>query len=245
MVENKPTKTNQQNETNETFKGISIGSFLQMLEHEKSSCTVRVQSDNKFGTLFFSKGNLIDAQNGNATGIEAAYAIISWENTSISLNNAVERTKRIDFPLGYILLNGAKQQDEQKDKGPTTALAPQPEITYMLQEAKSDPDFQKSVSILSHIPAIRHFYLLNKAGEIVVHSAPNTTLRGLIIHFIITSSNLQQTIKTKAPQRIILQMKDGSSLLIVSLAGKIIAAVLHADYSADEIAKQIRSELLT
>ncbi len=243
------TATNQQKGTGEAYNGISIGSFLQMLEQEKSSCTVRVQSGDNLGFLFFSDGDLIDAIDDNTTGIEAAYSIVAWEKTSISLDTAVERKKAIDYPLGYILLNGAKIQDEQQDekreeKTEKKEAPPQPVITYISQDVKDDPDTQKTVKFLSSIPAIRDFYLLNKAGKVVVHSAANTAMGELIVYFIITSSNLRKSLKTKSPRRIVLQMKDGRSLLILPLAGKIIAITLASDYSADIIANQVRSELL-
>lgn len=242
----KSTEADQQKGGGASYNGISIGSFLQMLEQEKSSCTVRVQSGNNIGFLFFTDGNLIDAIDDNTTGIEAAYSIVAWEKTEISLDAPVERKKVIEYPLGYILLNSARQQDEQQDnEAPSgVATAVLPSITYVLKDAEDDPDFQKPVRILSSIPAIRHFYLLNKAGKVVAHSGPSAAMGELVVYFIITSNNLRKALKTKSPRRIVLQLTDGTSLLILPLSGKIIAITLDSDYSADEIANQVRSKLL-
>lgn len=215
-----------------------------MLEQEKSSCTVNVQSGINQGVLFFSDGDLIDAENGQTSGIEAAYAIVSWEDTSIALGNPVERNRNIDYPLGYILLNAAKQQDEQQDQLQSEGFSSPSPVTYLLDDMENDTSYQRAVTILSTITAVRHFYLLNKSGKLVLHSAPNAALSELIIYFIITSSNLSKTLQTKSPKRIVLQMNNGCSLLILPLDGKIVALVLESDNSPDEIVKKLRSELL-
>ena len=223
---------------NGIINGISISSFLQMLEQERHTCCVQVQSDDKSGILYFDDGNLIDAEHEGLSGIEAAYSIVSWENSSIALNETATRPQRIEHPLGYILLNAAKQQDELAEP-----MATKPTITYVSDEAKADNDLQNSVSILSDIEGIRYFYLLNRTGKIVVHSAPNTDLGELLIYCIITSSNLRKSLNVKSPRRIQMQMKDGSSMLIIPKAGKIIGMILEAHSSTEEIANRINTDL--
>ncbi len=218
-----------------SISGISIASFLQMLEQERHSCKVFVESANKQGFLFFDDGTLVDAEYKQLIGIEAAYNIVSWQNPSIALNESVTRSRNIEHPLGYILLNAAKQQDEQNE------TMNEPTISYTSDKAEQDPDFQATVTVLTAIRGIHYFYILNKSGKIVVHSAPNMALGELIIYCIITSSNLRKTLKTKSPRRIHMQMEDGTSLLIIPKAGKILGMILDANSSADDVADQIRS----
>lgn len=217
------------------ISGISTASFLQMLEQELHSCKVVVQSEEKQGLLYFLEGDLVDAEYEQLTGIEAAYTIVSWQSPDISLNESVQRSRNIDHPLGYILLNAAKQQDEQ------TETMTEPTISYTSREAEQDPDFQATVRILTAIGGIRYFYLLNKAGKIVVHSAPNMALGEVIIYCIITSSNLRKSLQTKSPRRIHMQMEDGTSLLIIPKAGKILGMILEANSSGADVADQIHS----
>ena len=219
------------------INGISIASFLQMLEQERHSCQVQVASNNRSGTLYFKDGALIDAEQEHLQGIEAAYTIISWENPSISLGKAVARSRLIEHPLGFILLNAAKQQDEQTETMAQTA------ITYVLKDAEENPDFQKSIRVLTAIEGIRYFFLLNKSGKIVVYSAPTPALGELIIYCIITSSNLRKILQVQSPRRIHMHMKDGSSLLILPKAGKILGMVLDAHSSVSEISNQINAGL--
>ncbi len=238
MTDSKQSNTLLQESSKGSIDGISIASFLQMLEQERHSCRVLVTTDdNKQGSLYFLDGELIDAEFAQLTGIEAAYAIVSWNTPSISLGEAEERQKNIEPPLGYILLNSAKQQDEQNEN---TTMS-EPTITYTSSDAEQNSDFQAVVTILAGTPGIRYFYLLNKAGKIVVHSAPNTTLGELIIYCIITSSNLRKSLKAKSPRRIHMQMEDGTSLLIIPKAGKILGMILTPDSSATDVADQIHA----
>jgi len=238
MTEETAADINLRKKSDETINGISIASFLQMLEQERQTCRVQVRSDDKSGFLYFADGQLIDAEQEDLSGIEAAYSIVSWENSSIVLNETNTRPQRIEHPLGYILLNAAKQQDELTESMTTKAT-----ITYVSDEAKADSDLQNSVRILSDIESIRYFYLFNRTGKIVVHSAPNTDLGELLIYCIITSSNLRKSLNVKSPRRIQMQMKDGSSLLILPKAGKIIGLILEAHSSTEEIANRINTGL--
>ncbi len=219
------------------INGISIASFLQMLEQERHSCRVQVESNNKSGILYFEDGDLIDAEQEQLQGIEAAYTIVSWEKPSIAMAEAVPQPRQIDHPLGFILLNAAKRQDEQTE---TMARTP---ITYVVKDAENNPDFQATINVLTAVEGIRYFYILNKTGKIVIHSAPNSTLGELIIYCIITSSNLRKSLRTKSPRRIHMEMKDGSSLLILPKAGKILGMVLDAHSSVSEVSNQISAGL--
>lgn len=224
-------------ENKKGIKGISIASFLQMLEQERHTCRVQVHTDDQLGVLFFEHGNLIDAEYGHEKGINAAYRIVSWENPSIALGDPVSRVKKIDLPLGYILLNAAKQHDEQ-----TRAIA-KPTITYVSHNAENNSDFQNIINALTPIDGIQHFYILDQTGKIVIHSAPNPIHGELIIYCIVTSSNLRKWLHTKSPRQIHMHMKDGGSLLILPKAGTILGMVLDSHSSAVEISDQIDEAL--
>lgn len=237
---NSGEKGTLQNGRDEPFQGIAISSFLQMLEQETSSCTVLVTSGTKTGTLYLDEGELIDAEFGSLTGIDAAYKIVCWEDASIALQDAVNRTRAIEFSLGHILLNAACQLDEDQDDDETMTTAT---ITYTNKEAENDPTYQASVKVLSEIGAVHSFFLLNKAGKVAVHSASSAAMGELIIYCIVTCSNLKKSVGARALKRIHLQMKDGTSLLILPLAGKIMGMLLNADSSADEVVGQIQTGL--
>ncbi len=94
--------------------GISLSSFLQMSEMEKTTCKLKVRHDNETGFLYLVKGQLIDAQLGAKEGLEAAFEIISWDNTAIEIEKSGDKRKKaITMPLMNILMEGLRIKDER------------------------------------------------------------------------------------------------------------------------------------
>ncbi|MFH2124758.1 MAG: response regulator [Pseudomonadota bacterium] len=104
--------------------GVSLSSFLQLLELDKKTCTVTVRSGKHQGNMYFRNGDLLDADTDDLSGEDAAFKIISWQNVEIVLDNACKITEpNIHDSLGFILLEGSRRQDEQHAS--PTGSAPQ------------------------------------------------------------------------------------------------------------------------
>ena len=107
--------------------GVSLGSFLQLLELDKKTCTLTVRSGKNQGTMFFKHGELMDANTRDLSGTDAAFEIVSWKNVEIILANSCEITdKKISVSLGYILLESSRRQDE---RGTSTVNHSSPDST--------------------------------------------------------------------------------------------------------------------
>jgi CheY-like chemotaxis protein len=105
--------------------GVSLSSFLQLLELDKKTCTVTVRSGKHQGNMYFRNGDLLDADTDDLSGEDAAFTIISWKNVEIVLDNSCKITEpKIHDSLGFILLEGSRRQDEQ-NASPTNSV-PQP-----------------------------------------------------------------------------------------------------------------------
>ncbi|MBW2029923.1 MAG: response regulator [Deltaproteobacteria bacterium] len=99
-----------------TLHGISSGMFLQLIEMEQKTCTIRVfdKSSGKLGLIFFLYGELIDARADNLLGEEAALKIFSWDKVSISIENSCpRRKKRINRDLQAVLMDAMRLKDEE------------------------------------------------------------------------------------------------------------------------------------
>lgn len=102
-----------------TLHGVSSGMFLQLIEMEEKTCTIRVvQKDTgRQGVLFFGKGELIDARSEGIAGVEAAYRIFSWDEVNISIQNSCSAsTRKITDDLQSILLEAMRLKDELGDE---------------------------------------------------------------------------------------------------------------------------------
>ena len=93
--------------------GISLDSFLQMVQMEKTTCTLTVKAENEVGYLYVLNGDLIAAETGDLKNVEAARRIISWDKSTIEIEHVCSKEeKEIDEPLMNILMEGLKLRDE-------------------------------------------------------------------------------------------------------------------------------------
>ena len=110
------------------ISGVSLASFLQLVELDHKTCSLRIRQGEKRGVLYFRDGELLDAVCLPLLGEEAALTIVGWAPVTIDLCAHCPRTEpAIDSPLGYILIEGARRQDEEKEKEESAASEPVPE----------------------------------------------------------------------------------------------------------------------
>jgi hypothetical protein len=115
-------------------------------------------------------------------------------------------------------------------------------ITYTKADAEMDPAYQASIKVISNIDLVHSFFILNNVGKVVAYSSTNAAIGEVIAYCIVVCSNLRKLIKAKTLRQIHMQMKDGTSLLILPLAGKIIGMILDVGSSADEVINRIQSD---
>lgn len=110
------------------LRGITLPAFLQLLEMERKTCTLRVRSKGRVGYLCFREGVLMEADNGAGRGDAAALDIVSWEETEIELSGACKvKERRIRESLAFILLEGFRLRDErERGSSPAAQSAPSP-----------------------------------------------------------------------------------------------------------------------
>jgi CheY-like chemotaxis protein len=96
------------------IQGISLPSFVQMIELECKTCTVKVISGKSIGYLYFNSGELVDAQSGGLAGKEAAIELFSLENTLITVSYGDTGKERIIHEtLMSLLLESGRIIDEK------------------------------------------------------------------------------------------------------------------------------------
>jgi CheY-like chemotaxis protein len=107
-----------------TLHNVSSGMFLQLIEMEQKTCTIRLEDGaaGKRGALFFVGGELFDARVGSLQGEAAAYEIFSWEQVSLSIQNDCSvRENRVQKDLHPLILEAARRKDEKKSRPATGA----------------------------------------------------------------------------------------------------------------------------
>jgi CheY-like chemotaxis protein len=93
----------------------SSGMFLQLIEMEQRTCTIRLveKSSGKQGILFFLEGTLLDARVDGLKGERAAYEIFSWDEVTLSIQNTcAQKQRKIQKELQAILMDAMREKDE-------------------------------------------------------------------------------------------------------------------------------------
>ncbi|VAW34218.1 hypothetical protein MNBD_DELTA04-1580 [hydrothermal vent metagenome] len=224
------------------IEGISLASFLQLLEQERKSCTLIVSSGDQEGRFYFEEGVLVDADSSGESGQEAVSAILSWPNPSFSVARAEDRMHRITLPLAHILLAAAKIHDESQ---------PDPEKTETQSKKRcaavadfcDDPAVARLVQIILSSPGVHHYFILDRHGKVVTQSSRQLKLADFITYCIVSGIQMRNRLKVKGPDRIHLVLDNGESLLIMPGAGMIIGLLLDEYSSVSDIEDQLRPVL--
>lgn len=98
--------------------GVNLSSFLQMIEMEQKTCTIKIFTKKNMGQIFFLKGALIDASTIHSKHLDALYDILAWRNIVIEVDeNDSKQQDRINLPLMHILMESAHHSDENAVPG--------------------------------------------------------------------------------------------------------------------------------
>jgi CheY-like chemotaxis protein len=98
-----------------TLHNVSSGMFLQLVEMEQKTCTIRLEDkfSNKKGILFFQEGDLLDARVNDLQGENAAYEIFAWDQVNLSIQNGCAlKEKKIHNEMQHLILEAARRKDE-------------------------------------------------------------------------------------------------------------------------------------
>ncbi|MCA1766421.1 MAG: response regulator [Desulfobulbaceae bacterium] len=100
--------------------GISLQSFLQLINLESKTCTLTIKSQGKTGVIYVDRGDLMNAKTGHLEGGPAAQEIISWNNDDLNIyidNNCPETEKKIKYTIMSLLMESARMADEKASQG--------------------------------------------------------------------------------------------------------------------------------
>lgn len=109
-----------------TMHNVSPTVFLQLMEMESRTCTIRIvdKVSKRGGILYFREGELIDARINRIYGIDAAYIIFGWENVTIFIeNDCLPKENVINSPLQPIIMKAVTLKDHVEDENDEPDLA--------------------------------------------------------------------------------------------------------------------------
>ncbi len=97
------------------IEGLSIAGFVQLLSMERKTCALRASVPGAQGVLYFTSGALVDARQGELSGVQAALEIFTWQNPIITLEALTRgRAETIHLGVTELLLESARVADERE-----------------------------------------------------------------------------------------------------------------------------------
>ncbi len=98
-----------------TLTGISLPSFLQLIEMEQNTCLMDIKAPEGQGLLYFNRGVLYDAVYGDAKAEDAALQMLAMDDVKISFRNLPSKKlkQHIDKSLMTLIMDSARLKDEQ------------------------------------------------------------------------------------------------------------------------------------
>ena len=232
--------TTNATQVDEHFRGVSLSSFLQLLEHERKNCTLRVASNGDNGSFYFSEGDLVDAEFKDKVGLDAVYALLSMDNPTFKVTSAEDRMIRIKQPLTGVLLDATSRIDEENSKKEKITMANDPVGSATVQ---ANPALKKLVATIVDVPGVKHYYLLNRQGKMITQSSRNQKICDFIAYSIVSGLQMRKSLEAKGPHRIKIVMDNGETLLIMPGGGMIIGLMLDEQASITDVTTIIRSTL--
>jgi twitching motility two-component system response regulator PilG len=101
-----------QEKSNVFISGFMLANFLQLINLEQKTCTLKVKSQNKVVYLYLNNGELVNAEADGMDGEKAATRIISWQNVQTEVQDNCRTERKVHTPLMHILLNSTRHADE-------------------------------------------------------------------------------------------------------------------------------------
>ena len=246
--------------------GISLPSFLQLLELDHKTCTLTAKSGSRVGMLFFDNGTLINAYTEPLEGLDAAFEIISWEQAEIEIYNFCQnKRKTIEVPLGFVLIESARISDERQEKGKQAATAgPKPaapgaaddDLAQLdnLDFATSKPaaasapgpaekkgDDKSLEGLLNATAGVNRMVLVSNDGTVLAQkNIDNKEFKPFVTYVTVAAEKMRHILGTAAlPKHIILSQERGEKLLIIPGSAVSVGIEVSPDISPAKIAASI------
>lgn len=155
-----------------SLKGVSVGSFLQLLEMDEKTCLLEIgTSPQNKGLLYIHQGQLYDAEYGDLKEYEAACRLIALDNVSFQIKALpkLEIRRRIKTELMSVIMDAMKMKDEV---GQDTLEAPESmRMESSLDFVESAPDIHKE----RHLPETHKTQQINEEYQAVRSIIPSVS----------------------------------------------------------------------
>ncbi len=237
------------------ISGVSLPSFLQLIELDRKTCTLRIKSDDLRGVLYFLDGEITNAYAEGLNSEEAALEIIGWSSVTIDLHASCRQlTKDIESPLGFLLIEASRQYDEKKNKAAESAVR---QGSYATKDIPPPASLEKTCqhicAAIAEIAPDSNLLItrpdgspiLEQQGDQKIAEQPPSYAGELTLQTVKKVNKLKNILNYTDPQYILLHHQKNKKLLILSNQDLIIGLEVTAETPAQLIATSLRPLLNT
>ncbi|RJQ85280.1 MAG: response regulator [Desulfobacteraceae bacterium] len=116
-----------------TLRNIQLNDIIQMCCLAGASICVRVRQDQEQGILYIQEGDIVHAECGSITGVQAFFTIMGWPSGQFETLDAPLVTRpTIKEPYQFLLMEAARKADEQA-QGSSEKSRPEPAVQKRLR----------------------------------------------------------------------------------------------------------------
>lgn len=96
-----------------TLRNIQITDIIQMCCLAGASLCIRVSQDDNLGTIHIQDGEVVHAEFGSQTGVNAFFTILGWQSGQFDTREPIDIDQpTIKEPCQFLLMEAARQADE-------------------------------------------------------------------------------------------------------------------------------------
>lgn len=96
-------------------RNIGLPAFLQLVEMERKTCVLTIESEGRIGQLHVDEGVLVDARTEDLRGDTAALRIVAWPSPAITIRvGRGVKHRTVERPLAFLVLEAMRQHDERR-----------------------------------------------------------------------------------------------------------------------------------
>jgi CheY-like chemotaxis protein/predicted DNA-binding protein (UPF0251 family) len=106
------------NDSQDSSMGISLTSFMQLIQTEEKTCLLEVKTPEDTGHIYFEKGELINAIYAGLKAEDAVYKLLEFPDAQVGFKRPPKKkVKRlIKTSLMHVLMEGLRRIDEGSDQ---------------------------------------------------------------------------------------------------------------------------------
>jgi CheY-like chemotaxis protein/predicted regulator of Ras-like GTPase activity (Roadblock/LC7/MglB family) len=204
------------------LKMMSLASIVQINCEERNQAQLILNYQGQIGSIYFKDGEMIHAETDRATGEEAIYELLEWEDGSFQLKMGAEPSLRtIDKPWSGVILEGMRRIDES-----TAAWSSEWDLEEFEPEGDQGDQMQERIAkALLSTSEVSSAVITAVDGTLIAQESsenPDIDIElGIVLHekanrigSILEGGDLTRVVLSGSENRFYMQIADGNLILL-------------------------------